>query len=67
LWVHDDYLIGRQIPLSVLAELAAAMLDALEVHFVLYAQADSPSSAAPIAGSHQIATDRNRVKARALV
>lgn len=47
LQVHDDYLIGRQIPLGVLAELAAAMLDALEAHFVLYAQGDGPVSAAP--------------------
>ena len=46
LQVHDDYLIGRQIPLGVLAELAAAMLDALEAHFVLYAESDGPVHAA---------------------
>ena len=45
--VCDDYLIGRQIPLSVLAELAAAMLDALERHFVLYTEPDGPMSVAP--------------------
>jgi hypothetical protein len=34
--VSEDYMVGRQIPIGVLAELAAAMLDALEAHFVLY-------------------------------
>ena len=34
--ITDDYLIARQMPLRVLAQLAGAMLDALEAHFVLY-------------------------------
>jgi hypothetical protein len=34
--ISDDYLIGRQMPLGVLAQLAGAMLDTLEAHFVLY-------------------------------
>ena len=34
--ISDDYLIGHQMPLGILAQLAAAMLDALEAHFVLY-------------------------------
>ena len=31
-----EHLIGGQIPLGVLADLAGMMLDALEAHFVLY-------------------------------
>jgi hypothetical protein len=34
--ISDDYLIGRQMPLGVLAQLAGAMLDTLEALFVLY-------------------------------
>jgi len=34
--ITDDYLIARQMPLRVLAQLTGAMLDALESHFVLY-------------------------------
>lgn len=34
--VSDAFMIGQQLPLGFLAELATAMLDALEAHFVLY-------------------------------
>jgi hypothetical protein len=34
--ISDDYMIARQMPLRVLAQLAGALLDALEAHFVLY-------------------------------
>jgi len=34
--ISDSHLIGRQVPLGVLAQLAGAMLDALEAYFVLY-------------------------------
>jgi hypothetical protein len=40
--VLETYLVGRQLPIGVLAELAAAMLDALEAHFVLYEDGDDP-------------------------
>jgi len=32
----DDYLIGGQLPLGFLAQLASTVLNALEAHFVLY-------------------------------
>ena len=38
--ISDHYLIGRQLPVGVLADLSAAMLDALEAHFVLYDEPD---------------------------
>jgi hypothetical protein len=46
--ISDDYLIGRQMPLGVLAQLAGTMLDTLETHFVLYGddQEQLPSHAA---------------------
>ena len=31
-----DYLVGGEVPLGILADVAGAMLDALEAHFVLY-------------------------------
>jgi len=34
--VADTYMIGQQMPLGVLALIAATMLDALEAHYVLY-------------------------------
>ena len=40
--ISDDYLIGRQIPLGVLAQLAGTLLDALEAHFVLYGDEHVP-------------------------
>jgi hypothetical protein len=55
--ISDDYMIGRQMPLLVLAQLAGAMLDALEAHFVLYGdELDKP--AATRAMHHQ---DRNEI------
>jgi len=48
--ISDDYLIGRQMPLGVLAQLAGAMLDALEAHFVLYSGDEGRVSTYP-AGS----------------
>lgn len=41
--ISDEYLIGRQLPIGVLAERTAAMLDALEAHFVLYDDIEAPS------------------------
>jgi hypothetical protein len=34
--ISDQYLVGRQLPIGLLAELAAALLDALEAHYILY-------------------------------
>jgi hypothetical protein len=47
----NEYLIGGQIPLGVLADLAGMMLDALEAHFVLYGddQAQLTAVAVPVA------------------
>ena len=43
--ISEDYMIGRQMPLGVLAQLVGAMLDALEVHFVLYGdELDKPAA-----------------------
>ena len=46
--ISDDYLIGRQMPLGALAQLAGTMLDTLEAHFVLYGgeQEHLPANAA---------------------
>jgi hypothetical protein len=52
--ISDDYLIGRQMPLGVLAQLAGTMLDTLEAHFVLYSgeQEQFPTnSAVPFANA----------------
>jgi hypothetical protein len=46
--ICDEYLIGRQLPIGLLAELAAAMLDALEAHFVLYDNEDVTAPVAPV-------------------
>jgi hypothetical protein len=53
--VSESYLVGRRLPIGVLAELSAAMLDALEAHFVLYEDGDDSVSARPVPPA---ATDR---------
>jgi hypothetical protein len=53
--VSESYLVGRRLPIGVLAELAAAMLDALEAHFVLYEDGDGSVSVGPVAST---ATDQ---------
>ncbi len=42
--ISDEYLVGRQLPIGLLAELAAALLDVLEAHYVLYDDHDSVSA-----------------------
>jgi hypothetical protein len=46
--VSESYLVGRRLPIGVLAELAAAMLDALEAHFVLYEDGGDSVSVRPV-------------------
>jgi hypothetical protein len=38
--IGQHHLIGRQVPLNILAEVAGTMLDVLEAHFVLYGDED---------------------------
>jgi hypothetical protein len=46
--ISETYLVGRQLPIGILAELAAAMLDALEAHFVLYEDGHDSASVRPV-------------------
>ena len=65
--ISDDYLIGRQMPLGVLAQLAGTMLDALEAHFVLYGgeqEQFSTNSAVPIVDAALSPHDLDGVRLR---
>jgi hypothetical protein len=62
--ISESYMVGRQLPIGALAELTAAMLDALEAHFVLYEdENDSGSSHLPAIEERHVAERHIHAKA----